>query len=331
MSICLRRRDFIAGLGGAAAWPLAARAQQTAMPVVGHLSSESLETTREAFAIFLNGLAETGYVEGRNVAIVYRWADYRTDRLAGLAADLVGQKVAVIFAAPTAAALAAKTATREIPIVFSIGADPVQIGLVASLNRPGRNLTGVVSLSAELAAKRLELLHELVPAATMIAHLINPANSVFAATESRVAQAAARVLGVRLLTLNASTGGEIEAAFESLIQQQAGALLVSGDVFFYRSQRDQLLKLAAAHRIPTIYNAREVVAAGGLVSYGNDAGEARRLAGVYTGRVLKGEKSADLPVQLATKVKLIINLKTAKALGITVPLALRGRADEVIE
>jgi putative ABC transport system substrate-binding protein len=327
----IRRREFIAGLGGAAAWPLAARAQQRAMPVVGQLSSGSLETTREGAAVFLKGLAETGYVEGRNVAIVHRWADYRLDRLPGLAADLVGQKVAVIHAAPTAAALAAKAATQEIPIVFQIGADPVQIGLVASLNRPRRNLTGVVSLAEELAAKRLELLHELVPAATLIAHLINPANSVFATAESRVAQAAARALGVRLLTVNASTGGEIDAAFESLIQQQAGALLVSGDVFFYQNQRDQLLALAAVHRIPAIYNRREVVAAGGLVSYGNDFGEASRLAGVYTGRVLKGEKPADLPVQLAIKVTLIINLKTAQALGITVPLTLRGRADEVIE
>jgi putative ABC transport system substrate-binding protein len=328
----VKRREFIAGLGSAAAWPLAAGAQQVTSPVVGYLDPGSLDTKRGTLAIFLKGLAETGYVEGQNVTILYRWADDRTDLLPELAADLVRRQVSVIVASGNAAtALAAKGATQEIPIVFGTGADPVQIGLVASLRRPGANLTGVTTLSRELGAKRFELIHELVPAAALIAYLINPANSVFAATESSVVQTAARTLGVRLLTLNASTPDEIDVAFESLIKEQVGALLLSGDVFFQISRRAQVLALTAVHRIPTIYNRREVVAAGGLLSYGIDPAELTRQVGVYTGRILKGEKPADLPVQQATKVELVINTKTAKTLGLTIPLPLLARADEVIE
>jgi putative tryptophan/tyrosine transport system substrate-binding protein len=329
----MRRRDFIAGLGGAMAWPLAARAQQRALPVIGFLSDGSLETRRDYLAVFLRGLAETGYVEGRNITIEYRWTENRGDRLPALAADLVRRQVAVIAtpAGSTASALAAKAATQSIPIVFITGSDPVQIGLIGSVNRPGGNATGVMVLGAELAAKRLELLHQSVPAATLVAHLINPFNQVFADFESSAAQAAARALGVRLLTLKAREPHEIDTAFESLIRQQVGALMVSSDTFFLMSQRDQLVALAARHRVPAIYGRREGAAAGGLMSYGVDFADALRQAGVYTGRILNGEKPADLPVQQATKIELVINLKTAKALGITFPTALLVRADEVIE
>jgi putative ABC transport system substrate-binding protein len=326
----MRRREFIAGLGSAAAWPLAARAQQPAVPVIGFLFSGSLEARRDDLAMFLRGLAETGYVEGRNVAIEYRWADNRTDRLPALAADLVRRKVAVIATFLTSSVIAARAATQDIPIVFLIGADPVQIGLVGSLNRPGGNLTGVVALGGETVAKCLEVLHETVPAATLIAHLINPTNPVFSDAESRGVQAAAHVLGLRLLTLNATTPSEIEAAFESLIQQQAGALLVSADTFF-AEQRDQVVALAARDRVPAMYQRREITAAGGLMSYAADVADGWRQVGVYTGRTLKGEKPADLPVQQSVKVELIINMKTAKFLGLTFPLNVLGRADAVIE
>jgi putative ABC transport system substrate-binding protein len=327
----MRRRTFISLLGGAAAWPLAARAQQQALPVIGFLHSGSLESRRDLLAMFLNGLAETGYNEGRNVAIEYRWAEDRFDRLQGLAADLVRGRMAVIATQGTGAALAAKSATQDIPIAFLIGTDPVQIGLVASLNRPGGNLTGVTILNGELASKRLELLHELVPAGTLIAYLSNPTNSAFSDDEAKLVQAAARVLGVHILPLYASSPSEIEAAFESLIQQQARALLASGDAFFGVSQRDQLVALAARHRVPAIYDRRGEAAVGGLISYGTDNADAWRQVGIYTGRLLKGEKPAELPVQQSTKVEMVINLKTAKALGLTVPLALLTRADEVIE
>jgi putative ABC transport system substrate-binding protein len=326
----MKRREFLTLLGGAAAWPLAARAQQPALPVIGFLGDGSLETRRDYLAMFLKGLAETGYVEGRSVTIEYRWAEDSSDRLPGLVADLVRRQVAVLAPTNTASAIAAKAATATIPIVFLHGSDPVQIGLVSSLNRPGGNITGVTVLAGELGAKRLELLREVVPAATLIAYLIKPDNP-FADSESRVVQVAARALGVRLLTLNASNPYEIESAFESLTQRQASALLVSADQFFDASQRDQIAALAARHRIPTMFGRREAAAAGGLISYGTDFGDAYRQVGVLTGRILKGEKPADLPVQQVTKVELAINMKTAKSLGLTFPLPLLGRADEVIE
>jgi len=324
------RREFITLLGGAATWPVAARAQQPAMPVIGFLGDGSLETRRDYLATFLRGLAETGYVEGRNVTIEYRWAEDRSDRLPDLIADLVRRQVAVLVPTNTASAIAAKAATATIPIVFFLGSDPVQIGLVGSLNRPVGNITGVTGLSGELAAKRFELLREVVPAATLIAYLIKPDNP-FADSESRVVQAAAGAFGLRLLTLTASNPYEIESAFESLPQRQAGALLVSADQFFDASQRDQIVALAARDRIPTMFGRREAAAAGGLISYGPNFADAYRQVGVLTGRILKGEKPADLPVQQATRVWLTINLKTAKALGITFPITLLGRADEVIE
>jgi putative ABC transport system substrate-binding protein len=329
----MRRRAFIAGLSGAVvALPLATRAQQPAMPVIGYLSDGSRETRRDTHALFLRGLAEIGYVEGRDVTIEYRWAEDRNDRLPGLAADLVRRQVAVI-AAPsgTAAALAAKAATQSIPVVFLVGADPVQIGLVGSLSRPGGNLTGVASLSGELGAKRLELLHETVPAATLIAYLTNPTNPIYADAESRAVQAAAGALGVRLLTLTASEPGEIEVVYGSLIQRQAGALMVSSDIFFRQSVGDQIVALSARHRFPTMFSQREIAAAGGLMSYGLDLAELNRQVGVYTGRILKGEKPADLPVWQSVKVVLVINLKTAKSFGLTIPLTVLARADEVIE
>jgi putative ABC transport system substrate-binding protein len=325
------RREFITLLGGAvAAWPLTARAQQPAMPVIGYLSSDSREGRPELFAAFLRGLAEIGYVEGHNVAIDSRWADGRYDRQPALAADLVRHQVGVISAVGTQSALVAKAATQTIPIVFTVGADPVQIGLVASLNRPGGNLTGVSVLSAEIAAKRLELLRELLPAAALVALLVNPANPVLAEAQTKELQVAARVLGVRLLILNAGSPSEIDAAFATLVLERAGALLVSDDPVL-NAQRVQLAVLAARHAVPTIYQFRESTVAGGLMSYGGSLTDAYRLVGAYTGRILKGEKVADLPVQQATKVELIINLRTAKALGLTVPLTLLNRADEVIE
>jgi putative tryptophan/tyrosine transport system substrate-binding protein len=276
-------------------------------------------------------LAETGYVEGRNVAIEYRWAEGRYDRVPALVADLVRRRVAVIVIPNgTTSVLAAKAATQTIPIVFDIGSDPVKIGLVASLNRPGGNITGVASLYAELATKRLELLHELVPSAPSIAFLVNPANPVYAAAETKEVQLAAGALGVRLLVINASSPGEIEAAFGSLVQQQAGALLVGGDIFFV-SRTDQLIALAARHKISAIYGYLEQAVAGGLMSYGEKIADAQRMIGVYTGRILNGEKPAELSVQQVTKIQLVINLKTAKALGLIVPLGLLTRADEVIE
>jgi putative ABC transport system substrate-binding protein len=330
----MRRREFIAGLGGAAssaAWPLVARAQQAAMPVIGSLSSQSLETSRERVKAFHRGLAETGYVEGRDVAVEYRWAEGQNDRLPALAADLVRHGMAVIVAmGTTPGALALKAATQTIPIVFLIGPDPVEAGLVASLNRPGGNLTGVTVSNVEVIAKRLELLHELVPSAKSIAFLVNPTNSAATTAETGELQAAARVLGLDLLPLNASTPGEIEVAFANLAVRRAGAILVSGESFF-ASQVDQVIALAARHAVPAIYGNRAFTAAGGLMSYGTNSRDSDRQVGVYTGRILKGEKPADLPVQQATRVELAINMKTAKALGLTFPITLLGRADEVIE
>jgi putative tryptophan/tyrosine transport system substrate-binding protein len=326
-----RRRAFISLIGGAAAWPLAARAQQPAMPVVGILSGASLETRREFVAAFHRGLAETGYIEGQNVAIEYRWADGQNNRLPALAAELVRRQVAVIATlGSTPAALAAKVATQSIPIVFWVGTDPVEAGLVASLNRPGGNLTGVASLAIEVAGKCLEVLRELVPAATSVGLLVNPTNPATTESYTREVQNAARVLGLRLLVQNASKGNEIEPAIATLLQQRVGALMSMADPIFF-TQIDQLVALAARHAIPAISPYREFTAAGGLVSYGSNLNDAYRQVGIYTGRILKGEKPGDLPVMQPTKFDLVINAKTARALGITVPLPLSGRADEVIE
>jgi putative ABC transport system substrate-binding protein len=329
----MRRREFITLVAGgaAAAWPCAARAQQPAMPVIGFLNPASLDTRRDRLDAFYQGLAEAGYVEGRNVTIEYRWAEGRNDRLPVLATDLVQRRVAVIVAADgTAAAVAAKAATPTIPIVFMVGADPVELGFVESLGRPGGNMTGVSALAVGTVAKRLQLAHELVPAAAEIAFLRNPTNPNFSALETRELQGAAVVLGVRPLLLNASSPPEIEEAFATLVAQRAGAFLLGTDPFFI-SARDQVVTLANRHRIPAIYPFREDVVAGGLMSYGSSNRDSFRLVGGYTGGILSGKQPANLPVQQVTKIEMAINLKTANTLGLTVPLPLLGRADEVIE
>jgi putative ABC transport system substrate-binding protein len=327
----MRRREFITLLSGAAAaWPLAARTQQQALPVIGFLGGGSAEGYGRRMAAFHAGLAETGFIAGRNVAMEYRWADSQYDRLPAMAADLVRRQVSVIAATGAiSSAMAAKTATKTIPIVFSIGNDPVEIGLVASLSRPGGNLTGATTLAAELAPKRLELLHELVPAATIMALLVNPTNPN-AETISRDTQSAAGTLGVQIHLLHASNDRDFDTVFATLAQLRAGGLVIGPDTFF-NGRSEQLSALVLRHAVPTIYQYREFAAAGGLMSYGGSETDAYGLAGVYAGRILKGEKPADLPVQRATKTELFINLKTAKALGVTVPLALLTRADEVIE
>jgi putative ABC transport system substrate-binding protein len=327
----VRRRDFITLLGGAAAvWPLAALAQQPGVPVVGFLNVASPEGYRPMVTAFRQGLQESGYVEGRNVAIEYRWAEGRSDRLPALAADLVHRQVAVIAATTTPAALAAKAATTTIPIVFETGGDPIQIGLVASLNRPGGNATGVSQLNTEVMPKRLELLHELLPTATAIALLVNPTNPALAEVVLRASRAAIQTLGLDLHVLNASAESDFDAVFANVIQLRAGGLVIGADAFF-TSRQEQLAALALRHAVPAVYEYREFVAAGGLLSYGGSLPDSYRLAGVYSGRILKGEKPGELPVQQVTKVEMFLNLKTAKALGITVPLPLLGRADEVIE
>jgi putative ABC transport system substrate-binding protein len=328
------RREFITLIGGATAtWPLAARAQPSAMPVIGYLTPYSPDTVAAATRLdaFRQGLNETGFVEGRNVVIEYRWAEGQYDRLPAMAADLVRRRVAVIVAAGgNPPALAAKAVTTTIPIVFQTGDDPVTSGLVVSLSRPGGNLTGAAVLVVQLGPKRMQILHELVPNATVIAVLINPTNRFAAEVLMREAQAAARTLGVQAQIVRASTDHEIELAFANLVPMQAGGLVSGADMFF-NDRSEELAALAARHGIPTIFPTREYVEAGGLVSYGPRLDEGIRLLGTYAGRILKGEKPADLPVQQVTKVELVINLKTAKALGVTVPLTLRGRADEVIE
>jgi putative tryptophan/tyrosine transport system substrate-binding protein len=324
----LQRRDVIALLGGAAAWPFAARAQQSAMPVIGFLRSTSLPDSTQLVTAFRQGLKEAGFVEGQNVAIEYRWAEGQYDRLRALVADLVGRKVAVI-AANSPSALAAKTVTTRIPIVFTTGDDPVNLGLVASLSRPTGNVTGVTFFGGALVAKQLELLHELIPQATMISVLVNP-NYPGTAFQLSDVQEAARTLGHQMHVLNASTSSEINTAFVSIAQQRTDALLVAGDPFFL-SRLSQFITLAARHAVPTIYPQREYVAGGGLISYGTSVTDAYRQVGVYVGRILKGAKPTDLPVVRATKFELVINLQTAKLLGLEVPPTLLARADEVIE
>jgi ABC-type uncharacterized transport system substrate-binding protein len=329
-----RRREFVALLGGAAvaplAWPLAARAQQAAMPVIGFLNSSSPDADGDRMRAYRRGLSETGYVEGRNVTIEYLWADDHNDRLSSMAVDLVRQRVNVIVTGGTPATLAAKAATATIPIVFVLSTDPVEAGLVASLNRPGGNLTGVTGLNVELAPKKLELLHELLPSATILGLLVNPTNAIAAESEARTVQAAARTLGLQLHVLRASTERDFDSAFASLAQLRAGALVIGSDLFF-TSRSEQLAALTVRHAVPSIYQFREFAAAGGLMSYGGSITDWGHQAGIHTGRILAGAKPADLPVQQATKVELFINLKTAKALGLTVPPTLLVTANEVIE
>jgi putative ABC transport system substrate-binding protein len=325
----MRRREFITLLGSAVTWPLAARAQQPAMPVIGFLHNASSGAWAPFMTAFRNGLKEAGYVEGQSVAIEYRWAENRIDRLPALAADLVRRRVAVIVG-NTEGALAVKAATTTIPIVFTVGGDPVKLGLVANLNRPSGNITGVNWFSTEqLASKQLELLHELIPQATVIGCLVEPSHPG-AANELMDLREAARNLGKHLVVLNATTESEIGAGIASLAQQRAGALFVGGGGFF-TAQRDQIVALAARLTIPAIYSQREFVSAGGLISYASSAVDAYRRAGVYTGRILKGEKPTNLPVERSTKFELVVNLRTAKALGLDLPPLLLARADEVIE
>jgi putative ABC transport system substrate-binding protein len=323
------RRQFITLVGSAAvAWPLAARAQQPTMPVVGFLNSASADGYAMTARAFRQGLKDTGFVEGQNVAIEYRWAEGQYNRLPALAADLVHRRVDVI-AANGAAMLPARAATTTIPIVFTTSLDPVQLGVVASLNRPGGNVTGVTSLNVEVGPKRLELLHELAPAINVIGLLVNP-NNPNAQTLSRDLQAVAGKLGLQLHVLYASNERDFDRVFADLVQRRAGALVIGTDAFF-TSHSEQLAALALRHAVPAVYQYPEFTAAGGLMSYGSSPTEAYQAVGIYAGRILKGEKPAELPVQQVTKVELVINLKTAKALGLTVPLPLLGRADEVIE
>ena len=326
----MRRRSFIAGIGAIAAWPFSSRAQQKATPVIGLLGADSPEVYVDRLLAFRRGLKETGYVEGQNLAIEYRWAEGRNDQLPLLAADLARRQVSVIVAlGSTPAALAAKAATTTIPIVFFVGADPLQLGLVASLSRPGGNVTGVTSLNSELIAKRVELLHEVVPGVTSMALLVNPTSPMLTEPAINDAQAATRRLGLKFEVLRASTERDFDTVFKTLARPGTGALVIDTDAFFI-SRSKQLGALALGYAVPSIFQYRQFVAEGGLMSYGTPI-ETYSLTGVYTGRVLKGERPADLPVQQITKIELIINLKTAKILGLNIPLPLLGRADEVIE
>ena len=327
----MQRREFITLLGGAAAaWPFSVRAQQPTIPVIGFVNVASAKDYEPRLSAFLKGLSETGYVDGRNVAIEYRWAENQSDRLPAMVADLVRRQVAVIAATGTQAAVAAKAATTTIPIVFELGSDPVRLGLVASINRPSGNVTGVTNANVGIAPKLLQMLHELLPTARIMALLVNPAEPALAETYTKEVQAAARALGLELHVLNASTEGDFDEVFAKLIQLRAGGLVIGGGAYF-TSRTEQLAALSVRHAVPAIYYNRRFAVAGGLLSYGADSTDAYRLAGIYTGRVLKGDKPADLPVQQATKVELYINLKTAKALGLTIPNTLIGRADEVFE
>ena len=327
----MKRREFITLLCGAAtAWPFAARAQQPVLPVIGFVNSASPQSYAPQVAAFLKGLGEAGFVEGRNVAIEFRWAEGHVDRLPALVADLIHRQVVVIAATTNGAAVAAKAATTTIPIVFEVGDDPVGLGLVASLDRPGGNVTGVTQLNVVVAQKRLELLHELVPTARVFALLVNPTDAAIAETNTRDTQAAASKLGLELHVLNASTERDFDSVFAELIRLRAGGLVIGNGAYFVAQSR-QLAELAARDAVPAVHSTREFVAAGGLMSYSGSLADSYRQAGVYTGRILKGEKPAELPVQQATNVEFHINLKTAKALGITVPNTLIGRADELIE
>ena len=327
----MRRRDFIVVLGSAVtARPLAARAQQPAMPVIGFLAGATSEGIPFATAAFVRGLREAGYVEGQNVVIEYRWANNQLDQLPAMMADLVRRQVAVIFAGGTPAALAAKAVATTTPVIFETSADPVQLGLVASLDRPGGNLTGATQLNVEVAPKRLELLRELLPTARVIALLINPADTALSDAQMKEVLAAARAFRLELPVLKADSEQEFEAVFRSLTQLRAEGLVIAAGGLF-TTHAEQLAKLTVRHTMPAIYKGREFAAAGGLLSYGSDLAESYRLAGIQAGRILKGDMPADLPVQQATKIELYLNLKTAKALGINVPLPLSGRADELFE
>jgi len=327
----MRRRGFITLLGGAAAaWPLRTWSQQSAIPVIGFLGATRPRLYAPVVTAFRQGLKEIGYVEGENVLIEYRWAEGELDRLPALAAELVNRRVAVIAATSTPAAFAAKRTTTTIPIVFEVGFDPVEVGLVASLNRPGGNLTGVTNSGVEVAAKQVELLHELVPTATSIALLVNPSNPALSERQLRDTQVTAAKLGLQFNVVKASAEGDFDAVFATLTQLRAGALVIGADALFIE-QSKQLAELAVRHAIPTSFHFREFVAAGGLISYGGSITDAHRLAGIYAGRILKGDNPADLPVVQVNKLELVINLKTARALGITVPLTLQAAADEVIE
>jgi putative ABC transport system substrate-binding protein len=325
----MRRRDFIGTLSGTALWPLVVHAQQAAMPVVGFLGTGIAESTTSELKGFREGLSDSGYIDRRNVKIEYRWAEGQSSRSSALAADLVHDQVAVIAVTGNTLALAAKAATATIPIVFQVGNDPVAAGLVASLARPGGNLTGVTTLSAEIVAKRLELLHELLPTISNVALLINPNNRDSENTQ-RNAEVAARSLGLQLNVIRAGSANEIDAAFKGLRQLQVGALIVAADAFF-TTRSEQLATLALQYAIPTVYQYRNFATAGGLISYGANITDAYRLVGLYAAQILKGKKPADLPVQQVTKLELFINLKTAKALGLSVPAQMQQLADEVIE
>lgn len=326
----MRRRDVLALLANAAAWPTVTSAQQLAMPVLGFLNVESARNYAGPLAAFLKGLAEAGFIDGRNVIIEYRWANGRSEQLPDLAVELVQRQVAVIAATSTPAAIAAKAATSTIPVVFETASDPIQLALVPSLNRPGGNVTGVTQTNVEVAPKRLELLHEVLPSATVLGLLINPTDPALANAQLKDFLSAAHTLNVELHVLNSDTDSELDKAFADLKELQASGLVISTDPFF-TSRPDKLAQLASRYAIPAVSKGREFAAAGGLLSYGSDTADSYRLAGAYAGRVLKGERPADLPVQQATKVELFINMRTAKSLGVTLPLSLLGRADEVFE
>jgi ABC-type uncharacterized transport system substrate-binding protein len=326
----MRRREFIALLGAAAAWPLMARAQQPAAPVIGYLSAMSPNEGEPRAAAFRRGLQEAGYIVGQNVAIEYHWAEQQIDRLPAMAADLVKRRMTVIATGTTPAVLAAQAATTTIPIVFEVGSDPVRLGLVANLNRPGGNITGVTNLIVELGPKRLELLHELLPTTGVMAFLVNPDDRVLAQSQVREVLSAARNRGLELHVLNARSEGDFDAVFADIKRLRVGGLVIGAGSIFVRGI-NKLAALTVRHAVPAIYRLRDFAAAGGLMSYGSDISESYRLAGVYTGRVLKGENPAELPVLQATKFELVINLKTAKTLGINVPPSMQARADEMIE